>query len=65
MKTSTSKKFTSLKELGKFFNAEKTAPEKWQSFLTEKGHTQETFNYRPETLKNDLKFSFARKTTLQ
>lgn len=57
----TIKKFTSFKSLSMAVNADKTCPEKWQSFLKVKGHTNETFGYLPEEIKTALKFSFAKK----
>lgn len=33
----------------------------WDKFLTEKGHTRQTFSYLPEDIKLSLRLSFARK----
>lgn len=56
------KKFSSFKSLAFAVNADISAPEKWQSFLKEKGHTAETFQYLPDHLKTALKFSFAKRS---
>lgn len=55
------KKFNSFSQLSKAINADKETPETWKMFLKEKGHTEETFNYLPESLKLALKLSFAKR----
>lgn len=59
--TTATKKFNSFKSLSAAVNADVTTPDKWQDFLKEKGHTQETFNCLPEDIKTALKFSFAKR----
>lgn len=55
------KKFNSFQSLSTAVNGEIHNPDKWNSFLKEKGHTAETFNYLPEEIKTALKFSFAKR----
>lgn len=55
------KTFKSFQSLSTAVNGDKTNPDKWNAFLKEKGHTAETFNYLPESIKTALKFSFAKR----
>ena len=61
MHTKAQIKFTSLASIGSIVSPEKVNSEKWVNFLKEKGHTVETFNYMPEHLQLNLKFSFAKR----
>ena len=51
-------KLKSFGALAKINDPKCGTPEKWENFLKEKGHTQESFDILPDNLQLSLKMSF-------
>ena len=59
--SSTTLKFTSLRQLSTITAPARLGNGKWIAFITANGHTALTFSYLPESLQFSMKISFAKK----